>query len=101
MTDERIISWIFLAIANGSQVEPINHEGICEVADGINHAVPTQQEIRLATTWLLSHNYIIKKRKKYQLTPEGNQKLELASSESNTTMGVWNNLEQEITKQKT
>jgi hypothetical protein len=53
MKEEQVISWIFLAIAIASQNEPTDYKSISMVADGINHAVPTQKELKNSITWLI------------------------------------------------
>jgi hypothetical protein len=46
MNEEQTISWIFLAIAIGSKNSSININGISQIADGINHAIPTHKEMQ-------------------------------------------------------
>ena len=52
MTEDEIYSWIFLAVGMASEIEPCNINGISMIADGINHAVPTQKELRNSLSWL-------------------------------------------------
>ena len=94
MTENQVISWIFLATALASQEEPTNFEGLSMVADGINHCVPTEKEMRNSLTWLTKAELITKESKKYYLTQKGITKYELAMKETKTLMKIWHNLEQ-------
>ena len=94
MTENQIISWIFLATALASQVKPANFEGISMVADGINHCVPTEKEIRNSLTWLINEELITKESKKFYLTQKGIAKYELATKETKTLLKIWDNLEE-------
>ena len=98
MTESQLISWIFLATALASQVEPANFEGISMVADGINHSVPTEKEMKNSLTWLINKELITKESKKYYLTQKGITQYEFATKETNTIMKIWNNLEQILCK---
>lgn len=52
MTDKQTISWIFLATAMATNAKSTDIRGISSVADGINHAVPTQKELQTSISWL-------------------------------------------------
>jgi hypothetical protein len=91
MTEAQTYSWIFYAVALASQSEPVNCAGIESVADGINHAVPTQKEMKTSLAWAVAHNLIQKEGKRYRLTEDGKKLLEGAST--GTTMKTWKNLE--------
>ena len=91
MTEAQTYSWIFYAVALASQSEPVNCAGIESVADGINHAVPTQKEMKTSLAWAVAHNLIQKEGKRYRLTEDGKKLLEGASTGS--TMKTWKNLE--------
>ena len=98
MTESQLISSIFLATALASQEKPANFEGISMVADGINHSVPTEKEMRNSLTWLINKELISKESKKYHLTQKGIKKYEFATKETNTIMKIWNTLEQILFK---
>lgn len=91
MTQAQTYSWIFYAVALASQREPADYAGIESVADGINHAVPTQKEMRASLSWMASQDLVQKDGKCYRLTEAG-KKL-VADSAAGTTMKVWKNLE--------
>jgi predicted transcriptional regulator len=87
------ISWIFLATALATNTKPTNINGISEVADGINHAVPTQKELQTSISWLTRTELIIKNGKNYELTSKGKSEYETASNKTETLMNIWKNLE--------
>jgi len=96
MTQAQTYSWIFYAVALASQLEPADYAGIESVADGINHAVPTQKEMRASLSWLAAQNLVQKDGKRYQLTEAGNILADDASAR--TTMKVWKNLESRLSQ---
>ncbi|MBK0404127.1 hypothetical protein I5M27_14120 [Adhaeribacter sp. BT258] len=96
MNEEQITSWIFLALALASQTKPTDINGISMVADGINHAVPTQEQLQASISWLTNHDLIEKAGNKFKLTEKGKLLSERASNETNILLAVWKNLELEI-----
>lgn len=93
MTDIQTISWIFLATAMATDTKPTDINGISSVADGINHAVPTQKELQKSFTWLTTKGLIIKQGKNYELTSKGKLEYESASKNTQTVMKIWENIE--------
>ena len=71
MTDTQTISWIFLSTAIASQTEPADVASISNIADGINHAVPTHKELQTSLTWLIQSGLVVKMGNKYSLTEKG------------------------------
>jgi hypothetical protein len=96
MTDIQTISWIFLAISMATNTKPTDINGISSVADGINHAVPTQKELQRSISWLITHGLIIKEGKNYKLTAKGKHEYETASYNTQTVMKIWENIEQNL-----
>jgi hypothetical protein len=96
MTLAETYSWIFYAIGVSSHTSPVKQKEIFQVADGINHAVPTQKEMQASISWLIKENMIQKNGKSVQPTESGRSLLDKASSTSNTTSGVWKNLTDEF-----
>lgn len=94
MTQAQTYSWIFYAVALASQQDPADYAGIVTVADGINHAVPTQKEMRASLFWLAAQNLVQKDGKRYRLTEAG--KLLADDASAGTTMKVWKNLESRL-----
>ncbi len=93
MTDEQTISWIFLATALATNTKPSDINGISSVADGINHAVPTQKELQTSISWLTKKDLIIKQGKSYELTAKGKFEYETASKNTDKLLAIWKNLE--------
>lgn len=95
MTDEEIISWIFLAVQMGSQAEPVNFQGISDMADGINHAIPTHKELQTSIKWLLKNELIVKvTNKTYTMSEKGI--FIYRKVKGDDLYSIWNNLEKEI-----
>jgi predicted transcriptional regulator len=65
------ISWIFLALAIASKNESVDYAEISEIADGINHSVPTLKEIEASILWLKSKKMILKTGNKFALSEYG------------------------------
>jgi len=93
MTDKQKISWIFLATALATNTKPTDISGISSVADGINHAVPTQKELHSSISWLTTKGLIIKQGRHYELTSKGKLAYESASKNTKTVMKIWENIE--------
>lgn len=96
MTLAQTYSWIFYAIGLASQKIPASLADVETIADGINHAIPTQKEIQKSISWCVSQGLVLKEGKKHKLTIEGNALLN--GSSSNTTLGVWKYLENHFSK---
>ena len=93
MKEEQTISWIFLATALASKTRPSDSKEISSVADGINHAVPTHQELELSLIWLNKNGLVTKLDNKYELTQKGKMKLENASTNTKTLFKILEILE--------
>lgn len=87
------ISWIFLATALATNTKPTDISGITSLADGINHAVPTQKELQTSIAWLTIQGLIIKQGKNYELTSKGKLEYETPSKNTQTLMKIWKNIE--------
>lgn len=93
MTEIQTISWIFLATALATSIKPTDINGISSVADGINHAVPTQKELQISISWLTNKELIIKQGRNYELTSKGKLEYETASKNTQILMKIWKNIE--------
>ncbi len=93
MIDIQTISWIFLATALATSTKPTNINGISSVADGINHAIPTQKELQSSISWLIKYELILKQGKNYELTYKGKIEYEKASKNTQIIMSIWKNIE--------
>lgn len=96
MTESKVKSWIFLSTSLASQKEPADLKAISVIADGINHLVPTDKELKTALKWLLSKELISKQGNKYALTVFGKTKFENASKKTSVTFKIWDNLDIDI-----
>jgi hypothetical protein len=98
MTDKQTISWIFLSTAIASQKEPADFASISNIADGINHAIPTQRELQTSLTWLTQNDLIIKIGNKYSLTEKGKLDYEESSKNIGTVLKIWENVETRLNR---
>ena len=96
MTEEETISWIFLATVMATQNEPSNANGISMIADGINHDVPTQKELRVSFNWLIKNELLTRNGKKYSATPKGAAIYQNASKKTTNLIETWKELEEKI-----
>ena len=96
MTEEKTISWIFLALALASEFKSADFKEISSIADGINHAIPTHKELQTSISCLTSHGLVEKNENKYILSVKGKQEFEKASKETKTLLSMWNYLEKNI-----
>lgn len=91
------ISWILLSTAFASEQQPANFDSISQIADGINHAVPTQKELQTSLAWLTKNGIVEKTGKKYHLTNKGIEIIDKAKSRANNiVMNIWDELTKEI-----
>ncbi len=101
MSENTTISWIFLATALASEQDSASFESISQIADGINHAVPTHNELQKSLTWLTNSGMVEKIGKKYQLTSTGTEAMDKAKSQTtNVVLNIWEELTKEIIKTK-
>ncbi len=87
------ISWIFLATALATSKQPTDVNGISSVADGINHAIPTQKELQTSIAWLIKHGLILKQGKNYELTSKGKIEYDKASKDTKILLSILKNIE--------
>lgn len=98
MTLAETYSWIFYALALASSAQSAKYRDIEQIADGINHAIPTQKEIRESLAWLNSEDLIIKKGKAYSLSEKGKVLFEKLSTDVNSTQDIWQRIENYFAK---
>jgi len=92
MTEAQTYSWIFYAVSFIAQKEAVSIREIESVADGINHAIPTQKEISKSIRWLQSEDLIAKEGKKIILTQEGADLISKVTEKHRTRMKAWNSI---------
>lgn len=96
MTDNTTIAWIFLSTALTTETGPTDTCGISLIADGINHAVPTEKELQTSFSWLIGHGLLSKQEGKYFLTTKGKNIYKSASKDTNILLKICENLERLI-----
>ena len=96
MKDANIISWIFLSIGLASEKSPADYNEISQIADGINHAIPTTQELKISINWLEAHDLIKKSDKRYLLTAAGESLISDIEKGTNNLLNIWKNIENKI-----
>lgn len=96
MTETETISWILLAVSLGCEVENVDYAGIKMLADGINHAIPSDKEMQQSLKWLLSNGIVNKIGKKYNLTETGKELYANASGDNRSISEIWKELETKI-----
>ncbi len=100
MINQQTTSWLFLALSLSSQKEPASLEGISQIADAINHAVPTQKEMQSSLSWLLKQGLIITVAEKYSLTESGNKIFIATQNETNVLLKMWKSIEDKFNELK-
>ncbi len=93
MSNNQTLSWILLSVAIATQKEATDMNGISMVADGINHTIPTQRELRNAIDTLLKLKLIERNGKKFELSPQGKAEYEKASNSKRALFDIWQELE--------
>ncbi|WP_276371808.1 hypothetical protein [Chryseolinea sp. H1M3-3] len=93
MTENQTTSWIFLATAIASRTGPADFNSISNIADGINHAIPSHKELQTSLAWLTHTGLVTKRGSNYCLTDKGKEDYEMASRETSTLFKIWDNIE--------
>lgn len=86
MTEAQTHAWLFLSVPQA----PAPLQNVIAVADGINHAIPTDRELQVSLGWLQALGLVRKDGRMYSLTPAG---VALRTECSATTMmRTWDNV---------
>lgn len=88
MDEARTYAWLMYALAGASQNKPANFAAISQVADGINHAVPTHKEMQSSLKWLMACGLVHKQGSGYLLTEQGSTVMASARIGHNTVSKV-------------
>ena len=94
MTNLETTSWIFLALAISSQKTSSDYNEISQIADGINHSVPTQKEM------LINQRLILKVNGKYLLTEAGNKIYIITQNETKMLLKMRKSIEDKFNELK-
>ena len=84
------------ALALASQKGAANFAEISQIADGINHAIPTHKELQSALKWLCNNLMVEKQGSGYVLTSKGSALVASTQDQNETTLKVWGALEQTL-----
>ena len=88
-SDARTLAWILYSVALASGAGPASFAAISSVADGINHAVPTQQEMSSSLRWLRSRGLVVSEGKRHALAEPGRLLVDQAQAKASTVSAVW------------
>lgn len=89
MDEARTYAWILYSLAGSSQQALASFAAISKVADGINHAVPTNKEMQASLKWLMENGMAQKQGSGYQLTDNGAAIMESARKGNASISQVW------------
>jgi hypothetical protein len=92
MTEAQTYAWIFYATSAVSNDTGATHREIESVADGINHAIPTQKEFLSSLQWLESKGFLRKEGKKVFLTDEGKGLATKLKEKPGGVMKIWDRI---------
>lgn len=85
MTDAQVYSWILLSVYEHG----CTRRQISELADGINHAVPTHREMEMSLRWLQERGFIREDGSRFALTATGVAFLARFRSPTRPIMQTW------------
>lgn len=92
MTEAETYSWIFYAASAAANSDGVTLRDIEAVADGINHAIPTQKEMATSLSWAESKGLIERAGKKVFLTEVGRTFATRFSEKSGSVMKTWDRI---------
>ena len=91
--EDKFNSLIFLSIAFAAKDKKVDISEISDVADGINHSLPSPIEIRNSILWLIKKNLVLEKNERYGLTKKGETIFNKAKSDERSIFDIWKNLD--------
>jgi hypothetical protein len=92
MTEAQTYAWIFYATSAAAGNQPAKQRDIEAVADGINHAVPTQKEMATSLEWAESKGLLQRKGKMIQLTDTGRTFAAQFTERAGSVMKTWDRI---------
>ena len=92
MTERQTFAWILLPVPNN----PGTLQDIIAMADGINHAIPSHQELTTSLGWLQARGLVRKHGRRFCTTDAGSQLLARLRSPGRTMMKTWDKVSQEL-----
>lgn len=102
MKKNKTISWIFLATALASKQNPASLDSILQMADAINHTLPSFKQLKKSLKWLMNFGLVENTGEKYKLTNNGKKVIDQTESRTNNVLfNILDELTKEIIKLKT
>jgi hypothetical protein len=98
MTEAETYSWIFYAASAATMNDGASLRDIEAVADGINHAVPTQKELSSSLSWVESKGLIEKVGKKIIMTDHGRGFMDRFATSPGSVMKIWDRIAHAFTE---
>lgn len=92
MTDAQTFSWILLCVTE----QGCTRRQISEMADAINHAIPTHQELQSSLRWLQERGLVREDGSRFALTDTGAALLARLRSPTRPIMQTWHAVEHEL-----
>jgi hypothetical protein len=89
MADAQTFSWILLSVSEQGSTR----RQISEMADAINHAVPTHWELETSLNWLQEHGLVCGDGSHFSLTSTGSALLSGLRSPTRPIMQTWHAVE--------
>jgi len=99
MDEPRTLAWIFYAVEMATGGGPADFRAISQVADGINHAVPSHKELQSSLAWLVHAGLVIQSGRGYTLTPAGTDLIADCRKGRTTISQVWSRLTESFESQ--
>ena len=88
-------AWILLSVPD----EPAALDRVIGVADAINHAIPTQDELNLSLGFLQSAGFVLKQQNQFRLSPSGIELIAQARAPGGSIFDVWHRLASHLAQQ--
>jgi hypothetical protein len=91
-TNASTVAWFLYSVALASGSTPATSAEISGLADAINHAVPSQQELSGSLRRLKELGLVTAHGRRYSLTDAGKTMMAAAQNSASTVSLVWKNL---------
>lgn len=92
MTEAQTYAWIFYAASAAANNQGAKHREIEAVADGINHALPTEKEMRASLEWTESRGLLRRVGRVIQLTDKGRTFASKFTGKPGSVMKTWDRI---------
>lgn len=92
MTDAQTFSWILLSVHEQGSTR----RQISEMADGINHAIPTHHEMETSLRWLQERGFVREDGSRFALTDAGAALISRFRNPTRPIMQTWHAVSEAI-----